>query len=427
MCLPNLCSTASDSSAVNKSPDLPKQADFAQIRYWNCSDFADANSDLAEITEKKNRHDKLAFLEHENSTVFSKSEIKAVGKAVYEVFQTLLDDGLAPKTWSQASSRATNILRTDLLAKFPDIRLCANNWKADPLASEKYAQWSRRRKDKISKSSSRKLEKSSKRKRQSDSSELTRPSKRARHDHSGSDKSSLKDKHDRSSSKSKKKQSKKSPSSHVETPSLPEDAEDDVDSKRRHTPEPSTPRSASHSPSPPVVPHSPAHSPYPVVVPQSQSRSPSPFVPTDLQEVPAETPIVKPGPLTVTIPNPLGNLFPNKLPPAGPSTTPAPPPETEKATTKRSKSKADTQSKLAKKKPHKPGAADTACIPLRNLFGREHMKAHPKATSDEVRAAWKDIDQSTYTKEARHLKKLKKEAKGKAKTDAVNSEDDENN
>ncbi|KAJ7435416.1 hypothetical protein FB451DRAFT_1194706 [Mycena latifolia] len=45
--------------------------------------------------------------------------------------------------------------------------------------------------------------------------------------------------------------------------------------------------------------------PYPVVVPQSQSRSPSPFVPTDLQEVPAETPIAKPGPLTVTIPNPL--------------------------------------------------------------------------------------------------------------------------
>lgn len=109
MCLPNLCSTASDSSSVvNKSPDLPKQADFAQIRYWNRSDFADADSDLAEITERKNRRDKLAFLEHENGTVFSKSEIKAIGKAVYEVFQTLLDDGLAPKTWSQASSRATN-------------------------------------------------------------------------------------------------------------------------------------------------------------------------------------------------------------------------------------------------------------------------------------------------------------------------------
>ncbi|KAJ7435415.1 hypothetical protein FB451DRAFT_1190970 [Mycena latifolia] len=137
-------------------------ADFAQIRYWNRSDFADADSDLAEITEKKNGRDKLAFLEHENGTVFSKSEIKAVGKAVYEVFQTLLDDGLAPKTWSQASSRATNILRTDLFAKFPDIRLCANNWKADTLASEKYAQWTRRRKDEISKSSSRKLEKSSK-------------------------------------------------------------------------------------------------------------------------------------------------------------------------------------------------------------------------------------------------------------------------
>ncbi|KAJ7436133.1 hypothetical protein FB451DRAFT_1194143 [Mycena latifolia] len=109
-------------------------------------------------------------------------------------------------------------------------------------------------------------------------------------------------------------------------------------------------------------------------------------------EVPAETPIAKPGPLTVTIPNPLGNLFPNKP------------------------SKADTQSKLAKKKPHKSGAADTACIPWRNLFGREHMKAHPKATSDE-----------TYTKEAKRLKKLKKEVKGKAKADAVNSEDDENN
>ncbi|KAF7371935.1 hypothetical protein MVEN_00051400 [Mycena venus] len=347
---------------------------------------------------------------------FSKSETKAVGKAVYEAFHTLLNDGLAPETWSQASSRATGILRTELFSKFPQIRLCSNNWKADTLASEKYSQWSRRRKEKIAKSSSRKVEKSGSHKRKSESSESARSAKRAKHNHSSSDKSaSSKDKRERSLSKSKKHKptrSTKPSSTSSDTPNLRKDAEVDADSdsdseRRRCTPEPKTPHSASRSKSPTVIPRSRTHSPS---VPHS--RSPSPTLPVQLQDTPAETLVANSRPSTVTISNPLGNLFPNKplastsrfnnnttaTPPAPQMS--APPHESVKATTKPSKPKADAQSKPVKKKPHKPGAADTAW----NLFGHEHMNQNPKDTSEQVKEVWNAIDQSKYKKDAKHLK-----------------------
>jgi hypothetical protein len=65
----------------------------------------------------------------------------------------VLDQNLLPATWSQASSTASNFFRQEMLKYCPALRLCANHWKVDTLATEIYSQWVRRRRDQVQKQS----------------------------------------------------------------------------------------------------------------------------------------------------------------------------------------------------------------------------------------------------------------------------------
>ncbi|KAJ7653465.1 hypothetical protein B0H17DRAFT_957400, partial [Mycena rosella] len=92
---------------------------------------------------------KLGFLENEDGTPFDAEDVAEVRQHAREVSETLLLEGLAPATWSRASSTATNRFRHEMLTLCPRLSLCANNWKVDAVATEVYSQWSRRRKEDI--------------------------------------------------------------------------------------------------------------------------------------------------------------------------------------------------------------------------------------------------------------------------------------
>jgi hypothetical protein len=204
------------------------KADHPSVIYWDRTDYSDDSDDLTEITDKK--RNKLKFLEHHNGDPFTKTEIKSLRKAARELFMTLLDDGLALRTWSHASSKAVNAVRRDLLTQFPDLALCSTNWKVDKVASEVYSQWSRRRKDQID-------EKTKSRKRKSDPTDAASSSKRAKRDHTSSASTtsksnvptSKKSKHKHSSSKEKhkSKKSSRSSTSHPRPDFAPGDSDSD--------------------------------------------------------------------------------------------------------------------------------------------------------------------------------------------------------
>ncbi|KAJ6596398.1 hypothetical protein DFH09DRAFT_876224, partial [Mycena vulgaris] len=113
------------------------QSDYPDVKYWNRKDYSD--SDLTRISDDEHR--KLGFLEHEDGTIFNKEQIASIRKHIRAAFQSLLDDGLAPQTWSSASSKATSRVRTEMLAEFPALSFCANHWKVDAVATEVYSQW----------------------------------------------------------------------------------------------------------------------------------------------------------------------------------------------------------------------------------------------------------------------------------------------
>ncbi|KAJ7939109.1 hypothetical protein B0H13DRAFT_2261048 [Mycena leptocephala] len=130
------------------SPSL-SQDDFPSVAFWNRADFTQSDSDLTSISDDKSSLSSLSFLEHANGECFDTAEIDSVRGHIQAAFITLLDRGLAPTTWSHASSVAVNWLRTEMLTYSPDLGLCSGNWKINMMATIVYSQWSRRRREKI--------------------------------------------------------------------------------------------------------------------------------------------------------------------------------------------------------------------------------------------------------------------------------------
>ncbi|KAJ6474348.1 hypothetical protein C8R45DRAFT_935740 [Mycena sanguinolenta] len=486
-------STAS-SAASAASPVAPLKADYPKLSYWFRDKFG-KDDDLTTISDET--RNKLGFLEHEDGTPFTNTEIAAVRQTAREVFQTLLDDSLAPQTWSNASSIAANAFRKELISMFPEIRLCAHNWKV-------YPQWTRNRKEEIEES----LRKSQSRKRKSDHENRSakrhkrddRDSRRSGDRERGShardpphSKSSQREPPSRVTSNAKSKASSRSrksplpPHAHSDSDSgsesdadcigpirtaspLPREISKSLSPFRDPPPEMPTPSSLLRSSSPPCSPSADDDLPAintsePVANDDISLTSTSiarnnTSMPQSSCHPQAEQPAVPSTNKTpVTITNPLANIFTNKAPPstsrllntntntnthgiflthatvlkaedlnssssssASPlvaSSVPlptsiitpsAPPPPTAQA----------TETKATKKKPHKPGTANTAW----NLWGRVHMQTHPQHTTDEVRAIWDKMDQTDYKRAAKELKAKKKQAE-EAQENGANGDTDD--
>ncbi|KAJ6472301.1 hypothetical protein C8R47DRAFT_1295676 [Mycena vitilis] len=274
--------------SVQSSAD-PVKSDYPLIRYWNRSDLLEDDSDLTDISEDP-CNNKLVFLEHKDGSPFSAAEITAVRKAAREAFATILDDGMAPSSWSHASSKATAVVRSELLHQFPDIRLCANHWKVDKVATEVYSQWSRSRKAEIQ--AQPVLQK---RKADASTSAPAPPSKRAKHDDDPEPKK-----------KSSSRKSKKSGSGDVPAPNAPAPAP---------------------APTPTPVPTSvPATNPAPTT-----TAAPAPAIAATPEPVPAHVPASAHMPAPSLSANPASappaaTPFPNPVAPiASDSDTPPPP------------------------------------------------------------------------------------------------------
>ncbi|KAJ7904004.1 hypothetical protein B0H13DRAFT_1881939 [Mycena leptocephala] len=105
---------------------------------------ADSDSDSASTSQV------LGFLEHANGTRFDEAEIAYVRSCAQTEFNTFLHEKLAPPTWSQATADTIARFRRNLIAAIPDVNLGANYWKVDTVGSKVYSQWSRYRKEDLS-------------------------------------------------------------------------------------------------------------------------------------------------------------------------------------------------------------------------------------------------------------------------------------
>ncbi|KAJ7761308.1 hypothetical protein B0H16DRAFT_1719484 [Mycena metata] len=329
------------SPAANNSNSLPadnsrSHDNFPLVQFWNRKDFKE--NDVATIGDDE-KHQKLGFIEHEDGSQYTEEEIKAQRKCARTAFETLLLRGLAPPTWSQATSVAVNWFRAEMLTHCPDLGLCSANWKVDILATEVYSQWIRRRRDEIQE----KAQEEATLKHKPEASRRGQKRKIAMEDDDG-------EQEDGDLAVPAKKQKQQSDSKSDKSKTRKEE-------KRRGK------KKATSEPSVPLV------SPAPAEANTSELTIPEPLAPTITLSAPAPPRIANP---IHTISLEQYRHCIGRAVAAGEAVQP---------------SSSSTASKKPKPKPRKPGVADTPW----NLFARQHMKQNTKHTTPEVRAVFNAI------------------------------------
>lgn len=155
------------SKTVNSLKSLHRK-DYPHVRCWTIADFKTLTSrsnNISTITVKPvapvrsgsvdnsmdNEDDDEAnegavdpnskviiWLENDRGVPVNKQRRSVIRKIFKEVFCQLELAGMDPVSWASASITAINYVREQMTASVPKLRLCANHWKIDKLATTQY-------------------------------------------------------------------------------------------------------------------------------------------------------------------------------------------------------------------------------------------------------------------------------------------------
>ncbi|KIY42934.1 hypothetical protein FISHEDRAFT_78995 [Fistulina hepatica ATCC 64428] len=144
---------------LSKLPLLPplQHLDYPNVKYWFVADWRRRPKDGAmklTSTSKSVRGNLRAlndenlhhrFLEYEDGTVVGGRRLLSMLQDSRGLFEMIFDAGLSPKTWKSAREDVQDFYFTSMGRSFPELRLCADNWKANKLATVVYSKWKQRK------------------------------------------------------------------------------------------------------------------------------------------------------------------------------------------------------------------------------------------------------------------------------------------
>lgn len=150
-------STSSSSSALHPSQDTQlSQADYPLVRFlaigpYNIfmADKKEANENHGVNITKLRGGSRLAldinvnmlYLEDEQGVSVSGSRARLARGVAHGIWQQLLGAGLLPATWGLVRNDVVLQFYRELGAQVPEMRLCADNWKAKQMAKAIYPSW----------------------------------------------------------------------------------------------------------------------------------------------------------------------------------------------------------------------------------------------------------------------------------------------
>jgi hypothetical protein len=128
-------------------PDLNHE-DHSLVNYWYRHQWTTAESSQVAMIgapgkarASQGENVTLRFVEDVNGNVIDGFRATAIRKFSREIWSGLVNIGKAPKTWGRVDAKVAAEYRTEMCRKFPELRLCEGNWKADLIATLNYPSW----------------------------------------------------------------------------------------------------------------------------------------------------------------------------------------------------------------------------------------------------------------------------------------------
>jgi hypothetical protein len=136
---------------TSAEPDPLKESDYPLVTYWHKRDWisskksAKGTSDLN--AEKPSRGGKRAsqginvtmkYIQDENGTTIDGHRATHMRTIAAGIWGALADAGGAPLTWGKGSLMMREKYNQEMRRRFPEIGLCASDWKAEQIAIDNY-------------------------------------------------------------------------------------------------------------------------------------------------------------------------------------------------------------------------------------------------------------------------------------------------
>ncbi|KAJ7246638.1 hypothetical protein C8J57DRAFT_1674757 [Mycena rebaudengoi] len=136
------------------TPSLPplSKEDYPKVLFWRRSDFTKANSGNGVsnnggpnprggtlISQGINTTGR--YIEKETGEIVDGFQLTAICKFAARLWFGYVERGIAPSKWSHGSAEVMTIYNNEMCRRFPELRLCADNWKAQLIATTNYSSW----------------------------------------------------------------------------------------------------------------------------------------------------------------------------------------------------------------------------------------------------------------------------------------------
>ncbi|KAJ7836666.1 hypothetical protein B0H14DRAFT_3460560 [Mycena olivaceomarginata] len=126
-------------------PSLPlAQEDFPHVQYWTHEDFKGDTSGVSNHMGPNPRgaslvsqgvNVRMKYIENVNGEAVDGYQCTAIAKVAQQIWFELVKKGIAPRTWGKAGLDVATLYNDEMCRKFPELRYCADNWKAQAYAT----------------------------------------------------------------------------------------------------------------------------------------------------------------------------------------------------------------------------------------------------------------------------------------------------
>ena len=147
------------SNGLSNPPTIPSsetldQRQYPKIRYWFKQAWTDQQKQDIGMTKvgksstraggKKStpgQNVTMRYVEDQFGVVVDGYRASEMRKCARSIWNCLAQSGKAPKKWGKVDVETARQYRREMCLRFPELRLCAYDWKADQIATDNYPNW----------------------------------------------------------------------------------------------------------------------------------------------------------------------------------------------------------------------------------------------------------------------------------------------
>lgn len=138
--------------------DLPQlqREDYPNIQFWYRRDWTQATGDrITNLDEASSTPDvrrgkarsanginvTMLYIEHEDGTIIDGFRAADIRRHARSIWVHLASNGMLFVSWGDADCTSLRLYFSEMKSRFPELRYCDLDWKADMIATDNYPAW----------------------------------------------------------------------------------------------------------------------------------------------------------------------------------------------------------------------------------------------------------------------------------------------